>query len=584
MRFILSIILFILLNILTVDNTKAQSLNLVIHPDEMIVYNQTIDGQRQLVIRYLDRVFYFVPPPDKCSVTSPDWRYYTVFETGGNKIQIFHLQTNKLVAENNWDGLVFNRCNHAWYEDNTISVLQSIQPYERYLFYFDGFTIVQLEDYTFPTVTLPPLPNSIAYDENFPNLENYVWSSPDPNIYLYEACPTIETSSSLYCEGGTELIIYDTAQNQVIENISEQYPRLDKRYLRGDLIFRFNRNEPISEVLVAWSYDARYVAFCDCTDNNNGFIISPTIIYDRYTDTYHNPTVGFQSNIWRKFSWSSNANILALWSIGFGAELELYPYLPHDALNRLAFVHMDTSANEVISEASFDIISERVVWSPDNRAVAFHGKERVNPAEPYSYLNNVLADLILMDTLTGEHLVIDENVTQVYMWRSICDFTVSDSTSLISTMQTEPYSVICLDENATYTLTAPLPTITGDITVIGNGAQIVMRGAGRVFDVASTGGLTLKNITVSGGNAVQGGAIYNAGEVTLENVVLENNSATDGGAIYNVGNLEMDGGAIQNNTATNFGGGIYNLGELDVDGVNIRDNDASEGSGVYQGE
>jgi len=143
---------------------------------------------------------------------------------------------------------------------------------------------------------------------------------------------------------------------------------------------------------------------------------------------------------------------------------------------------------------------------------------------------------------------------------------------------------ICLTENATYTLIAPLPTITGDITVIGNGAQIVMTGAGRVFDVASTGGLTLKNITVSGGNAVQGGAIYNAGDLTLENVVLENNSADDGGAIYNVGNLEMDGGAIQNNTATNFGGGIYNLGELDVDGVNIRDNDAPEGSGVYQGE
>jgi len=145
-------------------------------------------------------------------------------------------------------------------------------------------------------------------------------------------------------------------------------------------------------------------------------------------------------------------------------------------------------------------------------------------------------------------------------------------------------NVICLSPNATYTLTAPLPTITGDITVIGNGAQIVMTGAGRVFDVASTGGLTLKNITVSGGNAVQGGAIYNAGDLTLENVVLDNNSATDGGAIYNVGNLEMDGGAIQNNTATNFGGGIYNLGEMDVDGVNIRDNDAPEGSGVYQGE
>jgi len=212
------------------------------------------------------------------------------------------------------------------------------------------------------------------------------------------------------------------------------------------------------------------------------------------------------------------------------------------------------------------------------------GKPIVGYDKPVFDENPTRADLILISTTTGESTVIDTDVTEIVTWRSICDFTVSDATSLISTMQTEPYSVICLDENATYTLTAPLPTITGDITVIGNGAQIVMTGTGRVFDVASTGGLTLKNITVSGGNAVQGGAIYNAGDLTLENVVLENNSADDGGAIYNVGNLEMDGGAIQNNTAVNFGGGIYNLGELDVDGVNIRDNDAPEGSGVYQGE
>jgi len=187
---------------------------------------------------------------------------------------------------------------------------------------------------------------------------------------------------------------------------------------------------------------------------------------------------------------------------------------------------------------------------------------------------------------TGNILAISTNSNLQLEFEFICDITTPIlDLNIINQANSAniPYT-ICLSPNATYTLTAPRPTITGDITVIGNGAQIVMTGAGRVFDVASTGGLTLKNITVSGGNAVQGGAIYNAGDLTLENVVLENNSADDGGAIYNVGNLEMDGGAIQNNTATNFGGGIYNLGELDVDGVNIRDNDAVEGSGVYQGE
>ncbi len=142
---------------------------------------------------------------------------------------------------------------------------------------------------------------------------------------------------------------------------------------------------------------------------------------------------------------------------------------------------------------------------------------------------------------------------------------------------------ICLTKNATYTLTALLPDITGDITLIGNGAQIVMTGGSRIFNVTAPGSLHLKNVTLSGGVADDGGAIYNAGDLTLENVILQNHSAVRGGAIYNVGSLVMNGGAIQNNTASEFGGGIYNIGDMQLDGVNIRENNAPEGSGVYQG-
>ena len=214
--------------------------------------------------------------------------------------------------------------------------------------------------------------------------------------------------------------------------------------------------------------------------------------------------------------------------------------------------------------------------------MAVWGKERVNPGEPYEFIEYPYrGDLILISTTTGEHTIIDTNVTDIITWRSICDFTVSDVTSLIATMQSEPYSVICLDEGE-YTLTASLPNVFGDITLIGNGASIVMAGAGRAFDVTSTGGLTLKNLSVSGGNAVQGGAIYNAGTLSLDDVVLEGNIADEGGAIYNIGTLTMRGGALQNNVGRVRGGGIYNAGDMDLDGVNIRDNDAPEGSGVYQ--
>ncbi|MDX2074839.1 MAG: hypothetical protein SFZ02_00285 [bacterium] len=279
-----------------------------------------------------------------------------------------------------------------------------------------------------------------------------------------------------------------------------------------------------------------------------------------------------------------------MWNTGpFG---EIYSYEFHDKLTLFRFFNADTETY-VEADKKFDVLDTRylipseLAWfAPNGRAIAFIGKERVIPEQLPEFDGSPQhADLVLISTANGESTVIDTNVAQIITWRSICDFTVSDSTTLISTMQSEPYSVICLDENGQYDLTAPLPTVTGDITIIGNGASITMTGGAQIFNVAGAGGLTLKNITVSGGNAMQGGAIFNAGTLALEDVVLENNSATDGGAIYNTGSLTMDGGAIQNNIATNFGGGIYNVGDtLDLDGVNIRDNSAVEGSGVYQGE
>ena len=173
------------------------------------------------------------------------------------------------------------------------------------------------------------------------------------------------------------------------------------------------------------------------------------------------------------------------------------------------------------------------------------------------------------------------------LMRDLCDFVAPDVVTLLIIMpQANTFgeeAQICLTENATYTLTAALPSITGDITVIGNGATINMTGGVQIFNVAETGSLTLKNVTISGGNATEGGAIFNGGELNLENVTLQNNSAVRGGAIYNTGVLNMDGGAIQNNSASEFGGGIYNAGQMSLDGVNIRENDAPEGSGVYQG-
>jgi len=195
-------------------------------------------------------------------------------------------------------------------------------------------------------------------------------------------------------------------------------------------------------------------------------------------------------------------------------------------------------------------------------------------------------------TVTDNDNLTDIDTVQI---EAICKtiLTTESFADAITALQSQTeYDTVCLESEGEYTLTAPLPSITGNITLIGNGAKIVMTGEGRVFDVGQSGVLHLKDVTISAiqpettpepnPDGIMRGGINNAGELILEDVILENNSAVRGGAIYNAGVLTMKGGAIQNNSASEFGGGIYNAGQMDLDGVNIHENDAPEGSGVYQ--
>jgi hypothetical protein len=551
----------------------AQNSTLSIHRDELIAFVRIVNGQKEYVVRYGNQRLVYPMPTDKCFRYSNDWRYLAIFEEGGNTLQMLSLLNNRLIIQDILTDIQFNSCALVWKQDNkTILVpMDDLNFYPAYSFYFDEINLTRLNDVNEPVY--PVLPNWVELYSEFYS------QSPNTDIVLYEACRDKETPDGT--QFSCEVIIYDIAQDLTIEELD-----VDIRYLQGyDVDFVTERPQNISAPLVGWSYDARYVAFCDCEGliarETRGFIK----VYDLQTDTYLTMASMHNFNFDKRFSWSDNSYILAYW---------LHAAVDADAdtssLNELRFWDIKNNSYTQ-AQGVFDVISDEITWSPDSRAVAIVGKQRVDLEQPYQFSDAIYypADLILIDTTTGEHTVIDTDVTEIITWRSICDFTATDTASLISTMQSEPYSVICLDENGQYDLTTPLPDVAGDITIIGNGATITMTGQNRVFNVvynqqwSRNGSLTLKNVTLSGGIADDGGAIYNAGDLTLENVTLENHSAVRGGAIYNTGNLVMNGGAIQNNTASEFGGGIYNLGDMQLDGVNIRENVAPEGSGVYQG-
>ena len=146
-----------------------------------------------------------------------------------------------------------------------------------------------------------------------------------------------------------------------------------------------------------------------------------------------------------------------------------------------------------------------------------------------------------------------------------------------------------------------LPSITSDITIIGNGRRIqrdTSAGDFRILHVSAGGNLTLETVVIRNGslsaNFDNGGGIFNAGELTVVDSVIERNQVTsifpNGGGIYNAatGQLNVISSAIQDNTVTNAssvfdnGGGIYNLGSLTLTNTTIQRNSADEeGGGIW---
>jgi hypothetical protein len=144
------------------------------------------------------------------------------------------------------------------------------------------------------------------------------------------------------------------------------------------------------------------------------------------------------------------------------------------------------------------------------------------------------------------------------------------------------------------------------LTVVGNGDTITSSGAGRLFDVASGGSLTLQNLTlqagfVSGsGSSAEGGGIYNQGTLVLSAVIVQGcgarGSSPKGGGIYNQGTLVLSAAIVQSNGVEGSngvhknnglgtpgdpaaGGGIWSNGSLTIENGSLVQNNQAIGGG-----
>lgn len=159
-----------------------------------------------------------------------------------------------------------------------------------------------------------------------------------------------------------------------------------------------------------------------------------------------------------------------------------------------------------------------------------------------------------------------------------------------------------INDNASITLSANLPVITGPVTILGegsNGATLDGDNSYRIFNIQGPS-VTLENLTLQNGRTnKRGGAIrYQGGNsnrtLTLDGVTVKNSWAQNGGGGIAVGpgKLILTGGSqINNNSTPRDGGGIWvgSRGQLEVsqldsgnpDRVKISDNSADRGGGVF---
>jgi hypothetical protein len=172
-------------------------------------------------------------------------------------------------------------------------------------------------------------------------------------------------------------------------------------------------------------------------------------------------------------------------------------------------------------------------------------------------------------------------------------------------------STLQLTPGCTYSLTAALPQITGNVTLIGSslsggasqGVGSGVPGFGalnptsikrdsetpniRILDVAAGGTLNVQGIFILGGvlDSGDGGGIRNAGTLTLSSSTVSGNTTEkgNGAGIYNSGKATITNSVILANLAIEGNGAdINNSGDMTITSSQITGNVLNEaGGGIY---
>jgi hypothetical protein len=144
---------------------------------------------------------------------------------------------------------------------------------------------------------------------------------------------------------------------------------------------------------------------------------------------------------------------------------------------------------------------------------------------------------------------------------------------------------ITFSTSGTITLGSSLPSISGNLTIIGPGAaQLTISGAGsfQPFDIASGVTVAISDLTIANGSySGDGGAIFNEGTLTVNRCTIRDSQAQNGGGISNWSGatLNVYNSTISGNTA-DWGGGIVNYSTMTLSHATVTSNTSTTSYGA----
>ena len=169
-------------------------------------------------------------------------------------------------------------------------------------------------------------------------------------------------------------------------------------------------------------------------------------------------------------------------------------------------------------------------------------------------------------------------------------------TAAITQANTDGGGVIRLSSDCVYAIAEPAtaneayPVITSDVTIVGGKSTTIARDPKaatqfRVLTVDATGSLTLRKVSIEGGDSAGlGGGISNAGTLAVKDVTFRNNKAGNGGGLHNAtgATATVSKSSFVLNSTTGVGGGAFiNSGVATVKKSFIANNNAPiNGGGI----